>query len=160
MSLDNLIHVEFTEEEIQQTLTHLAAIEAVFANKTIALTPEQRREYGRLGNNNGPWVNRVHSFMKQRPDFLPAFINLEEFEVDKAAQEAITPIITRIEALQIALDDTLKLVGSDLYSASIAYYRNIKLLAAQNVPGAKPIFDDLKVQFPGTPSKKSSKSTE
>lgn len=45
------------------------------------------------------------------------------------------------------LDDTLLVLGSDIYDSCVAYYRNVKLLAQQNVPGAKAVYDDLSDQF-------------
>lgn len=154
MSLDNLIHIEFTPEQVQEMETHLTALENILAGKTIALTPDQRREYGRLGNSNGPWVDRVHGFMLQRPDLVPAFIDMAEFNVDKAAQVVLKPLLARLEAIGVGVDDTLKLLGTDLYTNAVSYYRNIKLLAGQNMPGAKSIYENLKDQFPGNKTKK------
>jgi hypothetical protein len=51
-------------------------------------------------------------------------------------------------------------VGNDLYNNSLSYYRNLKLLARQNVPGAKPIFDELSLHFPGAGKKGSAAKPE
>jgi hypothetical protein len=50
------------------------------------------------------------------------------------------------------MDDTLMILSSDIYHSCIAYYRNVKLEADQNVNGAKTIYDDLSAQFPGRPT--------
>jgi hypothetical protein len=57
------------------------------------------------------------------------------------------------------VDDTALLIGFDLYQTSRSYYKNVKLLADQNVSGAKSVFDNLSAQFPGRPTKKESEKT-
>jgi len=52
------------------------------------------------------------------------------------------------------LDDTRLLLGTDVYNNSIAFYRNVKISALQNVPGSTNIYQDLQQQFPGRPKKK------
>jgi hypothetical protein len=47
------------------------------------------------------------------------------------------------------LEDTNRLLGSDLYSNSLAYYRNLREAAKVNAVGASAKYSDLKQQFPG-----------
>ncbi|MFV0378515.1 MAG: hypothetical protein ACK5JD_14570 [Mangrovibacterium sp.] len=49
------------------------------------------------------------------------------------------------------LNDTLLVLGTDVYYSGIAYYRNIWLLAQQNVKAAKTVYEDLSAQFPDRP---------
>lgn len=44
-------------------------------------------------------------------------------------------------------NDTIMMAGSEAYIAALMYYNSIKRVAAENVPGAKAIYDDLKVRF-------------
>ncbi|MDD2965162.1 MAG: hypothetical protein PHQ65_13825 [Bacteroidales bacterium] len=148
MSLQNLIQIEIPEQLAQEINTNLGEVENKLAPFMIALTPAQRQEYGRLGNHFRPWVDKVAVHMAQRPDLVPNFVSKNEYDADKAAIDVLLPMLARVEALKVALEDTIKLIGSDLYTNSVAYYRNIKLLAAQNVTGAKPIYDDLSYAFP------------
>ena len=39
------------------------------------------------------------------------------------------------------------MAGSEAYIASLSYYNSVKMAAKLNVPGAKPIYDDLKKRF-------------
>ncbi|WP_430971779.1 hypothetical protein [Sunxiuqinia rutila] len=154
MASENLVSVTFTDEERAQLGEHLAAIESILHSKCISLTPEERQEYARLGNKSENWSRKVIDYMNQQPNLTPAFIDLDETMNDYEARRALQPIAARGEAVMDMLNDTMMLLGSDLYHSCIAYYRNIRLLARQNVNGAKAIYEDLSAQFPGRPSKK------
>ena len=58
----------------------------------------------------------------------------------------------RLASIRESLEDTSKLLSADVHNAALAYYRNIKLVAQQNVPGTTHIHKDLASQFPGRPS--------
>ena len=152
MAIDNLISVTFSAEELQQLDEHLTALESLLAAKCISLTPEQRRDFGRIGNRSENWTRKVMDYIQNQPALVPAFLDVAETQRDFEARRAIQPRVARLEAISDMLGDTHLLLGTDLYQSSVAYYRNIKLLAGQNVNGAKAIYEDLSAQFPGRPT--------
>ena len=152
MAIENLISVTFSADELQQLDEHLTALESILTAKCISLTPEQRRDFGRIGNKSENWLRKVMDYIQTQPALTPAFIDVAEINRDFEARRAIQPRVARLDAIADMLSDTNLLIGSDLYQNSVAYYRNIKLLAGQNVNGAKAIFEDLSAQFPGRPS--------
>ena len=151
MALDDLISLVLSSEEVAQIDQSLTAIEAVLAGKVIALQPEERTQYGRVAESTQVWISKISDYMSNRPELAPAYINVAEFGKDLAARNAIMPRIARLNAVVNGLEDTAILLGTDLYNSAIAYYRNIKLLSQQNVPGAKLIYEDLQQKFPGKP---------
>jgi len=151
MALDDLISLVLSSEEVAQIDQSLTAIEAVLAGKVIALQPEERTQYGRVAESTQVWISKISDYMSSRPELVPAYINVAEFGKDLAARNAIMPRIARLNAVVNGLEDTAILLGTDLYNSAIAYYRNIKLLSQQNVPGAKLIYEDLQQKFPGKP---------
>jgi hypothetical protein len=151
MALDNLISVVFSEEELKKIDDALAIIENVLNDKAIGLSPEERQRFGRVADGTEPWLGKVNGHMTQSPKFNPEFIDIPEFTRDLASRVSINSRLARVNNINTLLQDTNVLLGADLYHGSIAYYRNIKLLSKQNVPGAKAIYDDLSMQFPGRP---------
>jgi hypothetical protein len=149
MSLDNQISISLTEQEITDLKAAFTSIETILAGKTIALTPDQRKEYGRLGKLFAPWAEKVKMYMDERPDLVPMFIDTTETAKDFTVRGQLTEFHNRSETIYVGVDDTLTLIGSDIYYMALAYYKNLKVLAEQNVPGAKPIFDDLSATYPG-----------
>lgn len=152
MAIDNLISVEFTAEETQKINDALSTIEQVISSKAVNLTPEEKQLYGKIGDNTENWISKVNGYMEQKPELIPFYLNKQEFARDQQARKAILPILNRITSIQESLDDTAKLISTDVYNAALAYYRNIKLIAQQNVPGTTGIYQDLASQFPGRPS--------
>jgi hypothetical protein len=158
MALDNLITVVFTEEEIAKIDSAMSAIETVLEGKVVNLTPKQRQTYGRVAYETEFWVDKTFDYMQQDPKLVPLFINMEEHTADIVAHRALNPRIARLNGILQSLKDTNRLLGSDLYSNSLAYYRNLREAAKVNAVGASTKYSDLKQQFPRT--KKASKSTE
>ena len=62
------------------------------------------------------------------------------------------PILNRLVSITESVDDTSKLLSSDIYNVALSYYRNIKIISSENVPGTTNIYQDLAEQFPGRPS--------
>jgi len=153
MAIGNSISVVFTEEQLEELDGHLAAIEQLLHSKCISLTPEERRKHGRLGNKNENWSRKVLGYMNSQPDLTPTFIDYHETVADFETRRSLQPREARCTAIMDMLDDTGLLLGSDIYQTCLAYYRNIRLLARQNVLGAKAVYDDLSAQFPGRPLK-------
>lgn len=86
--------------------------------------------------------------MDQKPELVPIYLDQAEFKRDMAARETIIPILRRITGIHESLDDTTKLLSTDIYNASLGYYNNIKLISRQNIPGTTNIVKDLAAQFP------------
>jgi hypothetical protein len=96
-----------------------------------------------------PFVKEVHDYAVSNSTFVPAYLNVPELKIDLEAVEAMTQVYRQTEQLYKALDDTILLSGSEAYSAYLLYYTSVKAVAASNILNAKPIYEDLKQQFPG-----------
>jgi hypothetical protein len=149
MANTNLISTSFTEQEVDKINEAITTIEQIINDKVINLTPEERQLYGKLGDRTENWVKKVKEYMEQKPELVPFYLDKSEFDKDYSVRETIIPILRRINAVHESLDDTAKLVSTDIYNASLAYYRNIKLVSHQNVPGTSNMYKDLSNQFPG-----------
>ena len=121
MALENLISVGFTEEELQALDTHLAAIETIVKGKCISLTPDERKEYARLGNKSENWSRKIMDYMQSQPELTPAFVDQNETQSDYQARRELQPREARAKAVADMLNDTLLLLGTDLYHSCIAY---------------------------------------
>ncbi|MDR1154133.1 MAG: hypothetical protein LBL04_05430 [Bacteroidales bacterium] len=149
MALDNLISVSFTEDELVRLDRALMEIEDIMKGKAVNLTPKQRQLYGRVAYEMEVWIDKTFSYMQQDPQLVPSYISMEEHTKDIAAHRALNPRIERVNGVLQSMEDTNRLLGSDLYSNSIAYYRSLREAAKVNAIGASAKYSDLKQQFPG-----------
>jgi hypothetical protein len=64
--------------------------------------------------------------------------------------DAIGLRTVHISAKQLSdnIDDTEMIAGSEAYQAALAFYNSVKAAAAQDIPGAKEVYADLKTRFP------------
>jgi hypothetical protein len=159
MALENLISVAFTQQELTDLDNAFSTIEQIVKDKVINLTPEQRQQYGRIGNRTENWIDKVKVYMDGNATLIPNYLDKTEFDKDYKTRKDLQPRLNRITQLFESIDDTQKLISTDIYNTSIAFYRNLKGAAQQNVPGSSAIYADLKTQFPGAPSSKKDGAT-
>lgn len=151
MALENLISISFTPAELTALDNALTAIEGTVAGKVINLTPEERSQYGRVSNRTENWIDKVMGYMDANPALVPNYIDVVEHRKDYDVRKLIATRLNRLASVFESIDDTQKLISSDLWTNSIAFYRNVKIASQQNVPGSTAIYNDLKAQFPGRP---------
>ena len=155
MALDNLITVTFTEAEQKELDDAMATMERVLAGKVVNLTSEQRMQYGKVKYDMEVWVGKASGYIYNNAPLVPSYVNVDELKLDMAAHNILNPRIDRLTAILKGMEDTNAVLGADIYNSCMSFYRSVKV-SAGNAPGAAPIYDDLKQQFPGAPRKKES----
>lgn len=160
MALENLISVQFTQEELQRFDNLLTEMEALLKNKVVNLTPEQRQEFSRVGIRTEDWIGKVYNYMNLYPALVLPHIDKEEFKRDFEARQTLLPRLRRLRNLTAGADDTAMAIGSDLYTTAIVFYKGLKIFADTNAPNAQPVYGDLRQQFPGRPTSKKAEPEE
>lgn len=150
MALDNLISLTFSDSDLAAIDQALQSIETVLHGKTINLTPEQRQQYGRIAEQNKLFVNKAKGYMEQYAQHVPAFLDKVEFDKDYAARQQLESRLQRLSSITEQLSDTKTLLDHDNYHNSITFYRNVKFLSGENVPGTNVIYEDMKQFFNST----------
>ena len=147
MAIDNMISVEFTDQELTKLGNALNEIAQVFSGKVINLTTEERKQYGSIGDKNKVFVDKCKAYMEQNIDTLPKTIDKHEFDKDYKARQQIEEPLRKLLQLAEMLSDTKILLDFDNYNGSLSYYRYVKFLATQNTPGITSIYEDLRQHF-------------
>jgi hypothetical protein len=52
--------------------------------------------------------------------------------------------------LEEGIGDTEMTTGNEAYQAAPVFYKSAKMAAAQDIPGAKAVYEELKTRFPQT----------
>lgn len=147
MALENLISITFTEAELNTMETALIAIHGVLEGKVINLTPAQRQQYGSIAEQNKLFVNKAKQYMEQFPEHVPSFLSKAEFDKDYSARTQLELPAARLRSLSEQIADTKIMLDHDNYFNALTFYRNIKFLANENVPGMSSIYADMKQFF-------------
>ena len=144
MAIDNLISVEFTDQELTKLGNALNEIAQLLSGKVINLTPEERKQYGSIGDKNKIFVDKCKAYMEQNIDTLPKTIDKHEFDKDYKARQQMEEPLRMVLRIAEMLSDTKILLDFDNYNGSISYYRYVKFLATQNTPGITSVYEDLR----------------
>lgn len=147
MAFENLVSITFTQQELNTLDEALKNIENVLKGKMQNLTPEERRQYGSIAEQNKLFVNKVKMYMEQYPDYVPRYIDKAEFDRDYQARTDLEPRYSRLKSIMEQITDTKVLLDHDNYQASLSFYRSIRVLSQENIPGSNVIADDLKQFF-------------
>jgi hypothetical protein len=113
-----------------------------------ALTPEQRRAALKMGEKTLSFVEHALELAVINPDLQPKFLNITTFKGNLDDAKNLMPLFITVQQLEEELDDTKMVAGGDAYKDALAFYNSVKYQAEQDIPGAKAVYDILKVRFP------------
>ncbi len=149
----NLISVTFTEEELTKLDEAIKVIETIIADKSSRLSAEERKQFGRIAEQNKLFVNKTKMYMEEYPQYIPPFLDKAEFDRDYQAREIIEKRLMRLERVTDSLSSTKILLDNDNYTNALTFYRNIKFLSKENMPGTEAMADTLSQFFSRTKKK-------
>lgn len=147
MSTENVISIEIPEADLQAVKDALSTIQTTLAPYLLALTPEQRKTIPKMSDGTEPFVGKVMDYATADAQFAPPYMNVPEMKKDFDASSQLLPLLRIVEQISSNLNDTVMMAGSEAYIAALSYYNSVKMATKMNVPGAKPIHDDLKKRF-------------
>lgn len=144
MALSNLLSVNFTAADLEKLDVAMVHIQEVLDGKAINLTSEQRSLYGRINEENKILINRVKDMDEINAEMHPPFLDQSEFDADYAARQQLERRADKLTKLTEMLVDTKTLLDYDNYNYAISYYRYIKMLSTQEVPGSTTVYQNLR----------------
>ena len=147
MALTNLNNNHLTAAQVTAAQDAITSLETALATINVNLTAEDRQRYGSINEQNKLFVNKAKSYMEQYPQFVPLFLDKAEYDRDYAARQQLESRMQRLSSVTEQLSDTKILLDFDNYHNSITFYRNMKYLSGENVPGTNVIYDDMKQFF-------------
>uniref|UniRef100_UPI0039A54CA2 hypothetical protein n=1 Tax=Ornithobacterium rhinotracheale TaxID=28251 RepID=UPI0039A54CA2 len=150
----DLLSLEFSTEDLKKIDDALKVVEEVLKGKTRNLTPEERKQFGRIAEQNKLFVQKSKTLMEQYPEYVPPFVDKAEFDKDYSTREVIEKRLLRLESITEQLSDTKILLDNDNYTAALTFYRNIRYLSGENAPGTTSIAQELSQFFPRSKKKK------
>ena len=154
MSKENQVSIQISPADLKTVLEAAKLIETVLKPYLIALTPDERKKKAKMGDKTVTFVEKTTEYAVTNPEFAPSFLNVEDLLIDFKAVGDLTQIIRPLEQLVSKLGDTILLSGSEALMGGLMYYSSVKQANKSNIPNAKTIFEDLKVRYEISRSKK------
>jgi hypothetical protein len=133
---------------LAQAQAKIDEAKALLAPYLLALTAAERRELPKMGEKTIGFVEKAYDFARQNPDLVPPYLGVDAFGVDFADAHGLWTLLNTVQQLEEAIDDTEMIAGSEAYQAALVFYKSVKMAAAQDIPGAKAVYEELKTRFP------------
>jgi hypothetical protein len=143
-------HLEVIPADVlTQVHTKLNEIRELLRPYAITLTPDERREMPKMGQKSFAFVEKSFTFAMENSNLVPSYLDMPAFNVDFSDAHGLWPVRNDAQQVYEMFDDTTLASGSESYQSALVFYNAVKAAAAQDVPGAKAVYDELKQRFPG-----------
>ncbi len=154
MSITNKVSFALSDQELSEINAALDTLYRILTPKTIALTPELRKQLAKMGDKTIAFTEKGMELGNQNSEFVPSFVDMKEANVDFQAFKLLRMINRRIDALSQLLEDTQMQSGNEVYSVVLRIYDHIKAIAKSiGSMEAQKAKDELSARFPGSSSK-------
>jgi len=125
----------------------------------VKLTPEQRQALLKMGPRTSDFVARAMSYVRAMPEYLPGFVDIDEFQKDLDAVVTLGELQHQVGATSDMIDDSLMLAGSEAYAAALSIYDALKSAARRGSPQAQAAVADLAERLGPRGPRKAASST-
>ncbi|MDR1561558.1 MAG: hypothetical protein LBS54_00530 [Dysgonamonadaceae bacterium] len=151
--MDNKHVIPIPSEVLAEVQKLIYTANKFLAPYVLPLTPTERRDLPKMGDKTLSFVEKAQDYAHQYPALCPSYLNVKEFDVDMTDATGLRTLHITAKQLSDNVDDTALVAGSEAYQAALVFYNAVKAAAAQNIPGAKEVYTDLKSRFPGVKRK-------
>lgn len=149
MPISDLINLHFTAAEITAVNNALATIQTTLAAKSRNLSPDERRLYGSINEQNKLIVHKVRDYRSNQPGMSSVDVDWAEFEADYQDRNFLEAVLARVLVISEIASDTKILHDHDVYQAALMDYDYTKYKMGTNSAGYDTKYEDLKQFFPG-----------
>jgi hypothetical protein len=144
---ENRISIQFSEVDARDINQAIKTLITKFSPYLIALSADDKRSVPKVGDKGAAFMQKSSGYMNTSPEFIPMFVDKGEADKDFEGFNALHGFLRLLAPLVSNIEDTALLCGSEFYRACLNYYDTVKKAAENNVPGARAIYEDLKVYF-------------
>ena len=148
MPINNLNNAHLTEAQMNDIKTALTTLENALAPLTVTLTPEERKNYGSVNEQNKLLINKVWDYRQNSPHLSQPDLDWAEFENDLKSRQFIENITHRVAAIVERLKNSKILHDYDNYQAALDDYAYTNYKAGSNAAGYETKMNELKQFFP------------
>lgn len=147
MSQTNQIDLRMPDKELAEVKAAIDTLRAKLLPQLKILTGQERKKLLRFGDRSVAFVQKTYEYGSRYERLVPSFLDMRALAADIKAVQILQELERSLAPICQALDDSLKLAGSEAFQGSLLFYQNVKAAARSKDPDAKPIADDLSARF-------------
>jgi hypothetical protein len=144
------LHIQAIPQDVlTQAQTKIQEVLTLLSPYLLALTPTERQGMPKMGEKTISFVEKAYDFAKQNLNLVPPYLEMAAFGTDFTDAHGLWSLHNIVLQLEEGIGDTEMAAGSEAYQAALVFYKSVKMAAAQDIPGAKAVYEELKTRFPG-----------
>ncbi|UCH97960.1 MAG: hypothetical protein JSV88_14190 [Candidatus Aminicenantes bacterium] len=136
-----------SDEEIEGLLQDITNLDAKISAFAVNLSIKDRKTLYKMGDRSLPFVEQALKYAHTHKEFVPPFLNVEEFQKDWDLARQLKDLMKRVEPVMEKLSDTYMAAGADALSAALSLYDAVKAAAKASKPGSDVIVAELKRRY-------------
>jgi hypothetical protein len=129
---NDITDITLGAENVQTIRTAITTLKTEFSVFTVSLDEAQRKHSQHLGQRNETFSRDIVDLAKERPELIPASLNIAGVDRDITTREQLTPLLLQLQTLTQLLMDTHSALGIDIYNGARAVYAYLKVGADVN----------------------------
>ena len=151
MANDNQVSAVLTDQNVEDILGHLTALEALLP---FLISRAVGDNNVMLGDKSVAFDEKCANYMASNPEFIPGYVDPAEVLKDRALRDQFSKFMPQMQLLASKSVDTYDVVGNEMMMADLAYYNSTADAAKRGKTSAGDIHDDLATRYPGRSSTK------
>jgi hypothetical protein len=144
---ENRISLSFSEADKTTINETIQKLNTLLAPKLITLSKDDRKRLYKINDDAIPFVEKVAQYAVSNPEFVPNFMDANEFTKDFSAFTDLRAFARILMQLSQSMDDTSTLAGSEADEFARMFYASVAQAAKLGAPGAQAIYEDLRPRF-------------
>jgi len=147
MPFENLNNVHYTAAEKTAAATALTDLETALTAKFRNLSPDERKKYGSINEQNKLIVNKILDYRNNQPGLSSSDVDWVEFQNDFDSRAFIQATISRLQSIIDGLDNNKILHDYDNYQAALTDYGYSQYKAGTKTAGYETKVNELSQFF-------------
>ena len=143
----SLLNSLLNDVDLQAIDHHLQSIDAIISGKVIELTPEQRRNFGAVDEQNKLIINKVLSVVENYPNLLPEGVDWQKFKTEAQLRAMLESVIIKLRDKLYTLESAKIMHDNNNLQASYAFYRYLEYLASVRQGDVSVLHTEFKSLF-------------
>jgi hypothetical protein len=144
---ENSISLDIKESDVVEITKAIQVLAEKLQPLLIALSAADKQALAKMKEASIPFMDKIIQYLDEKPEFAASYLDKEEVKRDYRAFTLLNSFLRPLAQITRNLDDTAVLCGSEAYAGGRSYYKTTAHAVEMNVPGAKAVYDDLKVRF-------------
>ncbi len=139
--------VAIPQEVVDQVTQKLEECKDMLHPYMHALSAKQRMSMFKMGNLSQAIVVKTKSYMITNPEFIPYFLDQNDFYRDELIARQLQPLADLSKQLSNDINDTATLAGSNTMHKVQMYYGQVLEGFKKGVESSRSIYEDLSKRF-------------